>query len=158
MKVQDIMTANVRSCRTESSLATAAHLMLDNNCGFVPVVDDSGIVIGVLTDRDVCLAVAQKDRPASAIKVDEMYTRTVYSCEPADDIHVALHKMEAGKVRRLPVIGKEGRLRGIVSMTDILLHASQRGADKPTYAETVGALKMINTRPTPRKSIVVAAE
>lgn len=161
MKVQEIMTTNVRSCRADANLGTAANLMLDNDCGFAPVVDEWGIVVGVLTDRDVCLAVARRGCPASEIPVAEVCSGRVYSCAPSDDIHVALHTMRNARVHRLPVTDSASRLRGILSMTDVLLHLVLPQVPESvelTPADALSALASISRRPKARKPVFVAAE
>ncbi|MGH9441135.1 MAG: CBS domain-containing protein [Thermoanaerobaculia bacterium] len=160
MRVRDIMTTAIWSCSDNASVASAANTMRDHNCGFVPVVTGDGGVAGVLTDRDICMALVRKDVRPSELNVREVAKQDVATCSPHDEIHVAIQIMESSRVRRLPVV-EEGRLRGIVSMTDILRHAvplRSPEADALTCADAVGALKLINRNPRPRKTWVVAAE
>jgi CBS domain-containing protein len=161
MRVQEVMTKAIWSCLDSASVATVALTMLDHDCGFVPVVTADGKLSGVLTDRDICMALVREDRKASQVSVREVCTGTVVLCAPSDEIHDALEIMENAKVRRLPVVDGEGKLKGIVSMTDVLRHAVPARAfneDSLTCAEAVGALKLINTVRRSRKPWVVAAE
>lgn len=141
MNVRDIMTTDVSSCQQDTNVADVARTMWDRDCGVLPVVTSEGRVVGMITDRDICIAVATKGRTADRISVREVSAGPVYSCLPDDDVSGALETMKARKVRRLPVVDEQGHLRGIVSMNDILLHANgQRGV---APAAIVGALKGI---------------
>lgn len=160
MRVRDIMTTAIWSCPDNASAASAANTMMDHNCGFVPVVSAEGAVVGVLTDRDICMALVRNDVRPSELKVGDIAKGAVVTCSPDDEIHVAIQVMESSKVRRLPVV-EGGHLRGIVSMTDVLRNAvpvRTPEGDALTCADAVGALKLINRIPRPRKPWVVAAE
>lgn len=125
MKVKDIMIHPVQSCGPESNLATAAMMMWDTDCGVLPVVNFEGKVIGMITDRDICMAAATKSRHSSEITVFETITGQVHACAPGDDIHDAMETMAKHQVRRLPVIDDAGRLAGILSLNDIVLRAGE---------------------------------
>src|SRR5262249_43700280 len=127
MKVQDVMTKNVRSCRTDTSLAEAAAMMWDNDCGVVPVIEANGKVVGVITDRDVCMAVATKNRLPSDIRVSETISYNIDACLPDDDVRSALKVMQKSKVRRLPIVNREGNLQGLLSLNDIILKVDKGG-------------------------------
>jgi len=130
MKIQDVMTGNVRSCRPETNLAEAVRDMWEADCGVLPVVSPDNRVIGVITDRDICVAVATKGRTADRIAVREVARdHHVHTCLAADETTTVLKVMQAEKIRRLPVIDQEGHLQGIVSLNDIVTHA---GAATPT--------------------------
>ena len=122
MKAKDVMTAAPRTCTRATSLAAAAALMLDGDCGILPVVDD-GKLVGVVTDRDMSIALATRDQRASQVTVGEVVHTPVYACGPEDDVHAALATMKEHRVRRLPVEGFGGTVLGIISMNDILLVA-----------------------------------
>lgn len=162
MRVRELMTTRIWSCARHSSLALAAATMLDHECGFVPIADEEGRVLGVLTDRDICMALAFDDRPASDIPAIAITAgKAIFACSPEEDVHDALEKMENARVHRLVVVDADGHLRGIVSMTDVLKHALPgKGpeADCLTCVEAVGALKMIRARRHPRARRPVAAE
>lgn len=133
MKIKDIMTTDVRTCSPGTNLAAAAALMLDGDCGILPVMDE-GKLVGVVTDRDMYIALATRDAPASRVTVGEVARQQVWTCGPDDDVHAALKTMEAHRVRRLPVEGFSGSILGIVSMNDILLAA---GAGKAIRSDEV---------------------
>src|SRR6266487_6052455 len=129
MKVKEIMTVNPKACTTTTNLAEAASFMWDYDCGILPVLADEGGVVGLITDRDICIAGATKNRNLSNIAVEEIVTGNVYSCAPEDDVHKALDTMRQRRVRRLPVIASDGTLEGILSINDLTLNAKET-ADK----------------------------
>ena len=134
MKIKDIMTREPAICSRGTNLAAAAKLMLDADCGILPVVDDESKLVGVVTDRDMYIALATRNRLASQVTVGEVARTTVFTCAPDDDVESALQTMRQHRVRRLPVAGFGGAVVGIVSMNDIVLAA---GARKPVRNEAV---------------------
>jgi CBS domain-containing protein len=124
MKVQDVMTHDVQTCRPETNLADAAMRMWRGDCGILPVVAADGKIVGVITDRDICMAAATKHRDPANIRVKEVISGKVFGCSPDTDIREALKIMHQKQVRRLPIISAEdGRLAGILSMNDVALKA-----------------------------------
>jgi CBS domain-containing protein len=146
MKVRDIMTRNVVSCRKDTDLATAARLMLDKRFGTLPVVDERGRVAGIITDRDIAMAAATRQRNATHIAVHEAMSGHVKTCLADDDIGNALKIMEEGRVRRLPVLDTDGRLAGILSIDDIVLRGLDGTSGMPTTA-FVEAMRRLCSRP-----------
>lgn len=130
MKVRDLMMGSPKSCRPETNLASAVETMWTNDCGFLPVVDEEGRVAGVVTDRDICIALGTRNRRASDVLVREVMTDRVYACAAEDDIHSALETMEKHQVRRLPVVSLDRKLVGILSIGDVTLHAEKREGRK----------------------------
>ncbi len=140
MRVKDIMTTEPRTCSPGTNLAAAAELMLDGDCGILPVMEQ-GRLMGVVTDRDMYIALATRDRRASQITVGEVVQAPVHTCGPDDDVQAALATMKRYRVRRLPVEGFGGTVLGIVSMNDILRAA---GRKKPVReADVLDALQAI---------------
>ena len=123
MKVKDVMMGTPYCVMLQANLGTATELMWRGNCGFLPVVDAAKKVCGVVTDRDICVALGTRNQTAGEVRVEEIVQRKVYACNQEDDVHMALQSMREGHVRRLPVVDREGNLAGVVSMDDILLHA-----------------------------------
>ena len=126
MKIKDVMTTEPRTCTPDTNLAAAAALMLDGDCGILPVVDEQAKLVGVVTDRDMFIALATRNTRASEIRVGDVARRQVFTCGADDDVHAALATMKQHRVRRLPVAGFAGVVAGIVSMNDILLAAGPR--------------------------------
>jgi CBS domain-containing protein len=119
MNVAAVMTHEVYTCHPGDSLNTAANLMWEHDCGCVPVVNDGGRVVGMLTDRDICMAAYFRGVPLKALKVDETMSKSVHSCSPQDAIDAAEKIMSANKVRRLAVVDDSGHLCGMLSLNDI---------------------------------------
>ena len=136
MKVKELMTSDVKSCGLDTNLAAAARIMWEEDCGAIPVTDTRGKVVGLITDRDICIAGATRSRTEGEIPVQEVISKSLFSCAPGDDVRGALETMRVQKVRRLPVVDQAGRLMGIVSLHDIALHAGSNKAADVT-AETV---------------------
>lgn len=146
MKVKDVMTSPAQSCSPETNLASAAVQMWESDCGVLPVINREGKVIGMVTDRDICMAAATKHRIASDITVWETISGSLYACSPDDGMKDALTTMAREKVRRLSVIDEDGTLQGMITMNDAILHAREaRGKKSPdlSYKEVMGTLKDI---------------
>jgi len=139
------MTKTVACCLPETNLAAAGALMWEIDCGVLPVVNDQRKVIGMLTDRDACIALTTKDRRAAAIKVGEVVTSRVVVCGADNDIASVLGIMGREKIHRLPVVNKAGILEGIISMNDIVLRAEKEtGRRRPavSYDDVVHTLTL----------------
>lgn len=156
MRVKEICTRDVRSCAPDTNLADVAWAMWEGDCGVLPILDASGKVTGVITDRDISMAVATKYRPAREIAAHEVTTGKVFSCTLNDDVRDALKIMRSEKVRRLPVVDAQGKLQGILSLNDIALAAKPDRAAKPTditFEDLALAQKAICERRMPAKEI-----
>ncbi len=147
MKIKELMTSPVQTCEPATNLAAAAAMMWDSDCGALPVVDHDGKAIGVITDRDICMAVATKRRVASELTVWETITGKVHTCTADDEAKDALHLMQRERVRRLPVVDQNGVLQGMVAMNDFVLHAEEpKGKREPelSYHDVMEAMKAIS--------------
>lgn len=154
MKVKDIMTREPAMCSPTTNLAAAAKLMLDADCGILPVVDDGGKLVGVVTDRDMYIALATRNTLPSQTTVGEVAHQEVLTCGPDDDVQTALATMRQHRVRRLPVEGFGGLVAGIVSMNDILLAAGPQNAIEND--EVVATLQAICAHHRPAAHVVAA--
>ena len=147
MKVQDIMTSDVQCCGPDTNLAAAAKMMWDSDCGALPVLNVEGQVMGMITDRDICMAAATKNKPTSDITVWETARGTAYTCRLSDDVRTALDIMKREKIRRLPVVDEDGVLQGIIAMNDFVLLAGEaKGGKAPalSYEDVVRTMKAIS--------------
>ena len=152
MKVRELMTSNPAVCDLNASVSEAARKMWDSDCGVLPVLKDGREVVGLLTDRDICMALVINDCKASDVSAEKIISGQVYSVTPEDEIQTALALMQENKVRRLPVITDEGDLKGMVSMNDVVLRAEEVAGKKPpaiTYADVVNTFKSICLHPVP---------
>ena len=130
MKVQDVMMGTPATCNSGTNLGAAIEILWNRNCGILPVVNAENQVVGIVTDRDLCIALGTRNRLPGEITVAEVVSGKVFSCKPGDDIQTALATMAQEQVRRLPVINAEGKLEGILSMDDVTLHAEPRTPGK----------------------------
>jgi len=152
MKVEQIMRGEARTVSPGSNLAAAGRLMAEVGCGVLPVVGEAGRVVGVVTDRDLCLALARLDRRPSEITVAQVMGREVHACAVGDDLQRALATMATFHVRRLPVLSPDGALHGILSLDDVALHAHAQVAAElgdVLYADVARTLAAICEHPTP---------
>jgi len=125
MTVKSLMTSTVKACRADDDLQRAAQIMWDNDCGIVPVVDAEDHVVGMVTDRDICMAAYTRGQPLWAMSVSSAMAAQVHAVREADSVHTAEAVMQGARVRRLPVVDDDGRLTGIVSLSDLARHASR---------------------------------
>jgi CBS domain-containing protein len=125
MQVREIMTASVVSCREDETLADAARLMAELDIGCVPVTAGAGSrrLVGIVTDRDVCLAGYHTGKPLSEIRVRDAMTEPVRTCSPDASVSEAEYVMRDAQVRRLPVVDERGLMVGILSLTDLAREA-----------------------------------
>jgi CBS domain-containing protein len=153
MKVKDIMSKNVKCCKRRDTLAEVVSAMWENNCGIIPMVDKEGRVAGVITDRDIALALWRKDRAPSEVLAGELPTAKLHTCADTDDIDDALRIMQHARVRRVPVINADEKIVGILSMNDVALHAHRAGARTPsiTFDKVVDTLRAICKHPETEK-------
>lgn len=153
MNVRELFTRNPASCGPDTNLAAAAELLWERDCGILPVVDDARRVIGVLTDRDICMALATRDRMASQVAARDVMTSPVQSVGPDASASHALKVMRQHRVRRLPVVDEQGILEGVLSMNDLALASSEPKGTKltsPSYEEVVLTLKEICSHAAPK--------
>ena len=129
MKVRQLMTTDVAMCVADDSASQAARLMWERDCGFVPVVESrqDPCVVGVVTDRDVCMAAYTKNRPLDQIRLRELMSTALHTCRAGENVAAADDIMRRAQVRRLPVVDDAGRLVGVVSLADIAREAARRG-------------------------------
>jgi CBS domain-containing protein len=153
VKNKDIMSGEPRTCSPETNLAEAAAMMLDGDCGMLPVVAD-GKLVGVVTDRDMFIALATRNTRGSEIVVRDVAQTPVFTCGPDDDVRAALATMKQHRVRRLPVEGFGGTIMGVVSMNDLVLASGPRKAVRD--AEVVSTLQAICAHHHPSPHIAAA--
>ena len=123
MLVKDLMTKDVSSCSPENNLAELAKIMRNDRCGALPILDNSGRVTGIITDRDICIALGTKNIRASDVLAREVSSPGCVSCSPCNDVRDALRTMATQEVSRLPVVDEAGQLVGILSIDDIIFRA-----------------------------------
>ena len=129
MRVEEVMTVPAQTCRPTSDLGEAAKTMMEHECGCLAVVDSRGHIVGMITDRDICLAVAARHKNPWDIPVRDAMSPQVFSCTISDDVRVALATMREHHVHRLPAVDANGHLMGVLSLDDLVNRAGE-GPDK----------------------------
>jgi CBS domain-containing protein len=143
MRVQDVMQEGVWYCGPETNAAAAAEIMWSNNCGCLPVVEDGKRVIGVVTDRDLFIALGTQNRRPADLPMREVMSKDPSMCSPEDDVRTALRAMAQKHAHRLPVVDRSGELRGLLSIDDVVPRARREGLSN----EVFDVLAMIGERP-----------
>jgi len=157
MKVAQVMKQRVKTCRPQDTLNTAAEIMWDHDCGCVPVVDTEGHVVGMITDRDVCMAAYTKGEPLRTLRIQDAMSKTVSTCRADDTVANAERMMRASHVHRLPVVDAADHLVGILSLNDLAQEAQLEVAARKrevTFAEVGETLEAVCK---PRHPRVIAA-
>lgn len=151
MNVAELMTQPVKTCSTHDTLERAVQIMWENDCGAVPVVDDEGHTVGVVTDRDASIAAYTQGKALSEIPVGVAASRTLVSVQPEDTISLARVLMEAARVRRLPVVDGARRPLGFLSLADIARASAkdEDGISADVIARTLATISQPLPTPTP---------
>jgi CBS domain-containing protein len=124
MNVKEIMTRDVQTIAPDDTIQTAARLMDDLNVGILPVHDGTRVV-GVITDRDITVRATSLGLTPTEHAVSDFMTDEVYYCMEEDSIEIVADNMAHIQIRRMPVLDRDNRLVGIISLGDIATHASQ---------------------------------
>lgn len=127
MLAKHVMTQPVSVCQLSDNLEHAARLMWDTDCGAVPIVDDKGRAVAMLTDRDICMAAYTQGKRLCEITVSTAMSKSLKSCRPDDTLDQVERLMTEFQIRRIPVLDDEGRPVGILSLHDLAQLADQHG-------------------------------
>ena len=140
MRVKAVMTKNPSCCVPSDKAPRAASIMRDEDTGIVPVIDNeqSQRIVGVVTDRDLCMNVVAESRDPASVAVDDCMTTSVVTCSPNDAVAKATELMKENQIRRVIVVDEQRRLQGILSMADLV----ERGDIKT--GETHDTLKKVS--------------
>jgi CBS domain-containing protein len=140
--VQEIMTRPAVTCLDTDTLDRPAQQMWDHDCGAIPVIRQDGRIIGVVTDRDICMAAYTQGLPLRAIRVQDAMARKVFACRPEDTLEQVEKLMSEKQIRRLPVVDEQDRPVGIVSVTDIARQAaaSRKQDGREQVTATIAAI------------------
>ena len=152
MRIREIMSEPAVTCRATDSLNRAARLMWEHDCGVLPVTGDDGRLVGVVTDRDICMAAYTRGTTLRAIRVEDAMARSVFGCGPDDSLEKAETLMSDKQIRRLPVVDEYDRPIGVVSVNDIARQAAtsrkQDGRDQFTQTlAAIGRPRRVGDRP-----------
>lgn len=159
MQVKWIMTRDVATVLDTASLADAARVMWNRNCGIVPVLDSStGKIAGLITDRDVCMGALTQGLALHQIPVVRSMVRNVATCQETDDLKVVEDTMRQYKIRRVPVIDADRWVVGIVSLDDIARIALDAGGGAAGAALKRDLARTLGTVATPAGAVAAASE
>jgi CBS-domain-containing membrane protein len=142
VRAADVMTREVATVRPDDAAEHAARLMLDCDCGAIPVVDSGGRAIGMVTDRDIAVRLVARGLDIRRARVGDCMTLEVFACREGDSVKYCMREMARHQVRRLPVVDDRGRLVGIISQGDLARHAGEhRGrGERRTMADALYAV------------------
>ncbi len=160
MKVRDVMSPSAVCCKPGTNVGAAVELLWSHNCGMLPVVGNDNKLIGIVTDRDISIAMGTRNRLPGDVTVGEIATTQVFTCKPDDEIHEALGTMAEKQVRRLPVVDSEGVPRGILSMDDIIVRGDLNkweGCCELSSEEIIRGLKRLYAKPGAKAQVKTKA-
>lgn len=120
-EVSSVMTSNPAACKTDTPLQQVARMMIDNDCGLIPVVDGDNKPVGAVTDRDIAVRVVAVGKDATAATAGDAMTSPIKTVSSTTSLHDATCVMEAEKIRRLVVVDGEGKLAGVAAIADLAL-------------------------------------
>ncbi len=119
MQCQDIMKTDVESCHVDDTVAAAARKMKERGIGFLPVCNERGMPLGVLTDRDIVLRVVAEGLDANTRSVVDVMTLEIISCKGEDDVAMAAQSMAQNHKSRILVLNDDNTLCGVISLSDL---------------------------------------
>jgi CBS domain-containing protein len=125
VRAHDLMTRRVASVHPATSVERAARLMEECDCGALPVVGDNGVLIGMVTDRDIVIRVVARGREVRNAIVADCMTERVFACYANESLAECMRQMANHQVRRLPIVDDRGRLVGILAQGDLARHAGR---------------------------------
>ena len=160
MNVRDVMSPSAICCRRYINVGAAVELLWLHNCGMLPVTDQDDKLIGIVTDRDICIAMGTRNRLPGELTVGEIAITHVFTCKPDDEIHEALSTMAEKHVRRLPVVDEAGVPVGILSMDDIIAHGDLNkweGCCELSAEEIIRSLKRLYRKPGSKEQVKAKA-
>jgi CBS domain-containing protein len=140
MRVKNVMTKDPKFCLPSDSAQHAAGIMRAEHAGIVPVVESaqSPKIVGVVTDRDLCMNVVADGRDPRSVTVETCMTTKVVTCTPNDSVDRVTELMRDNQIRRVPVVNDRRELEGIVAMADVVERAT------PKATETHETLKKVS--------------
>jgi CBS domain-containing protein len=145
-RVSDVMSRNVVACAEHDTLATAARLMWDADCGGLPVLDADRRPIGFITDRDICMAAYTQGGALESLRVASAMSRSPECCGLDDTISSVEERLRTRKIRRMPVVDSTGRIVGVITLADIARDIERRavgvrlGAEEAEVNRTLAAI------------------
>lgn len=150
MKISTVAHRNVICCSNSDNLDQVARVMWERDIGCLPVIDESGRLCGIVTDRDVCMAAYTQGAPLQAISVRSAMATKVIACTLSDDVQDVERAMSKQQIRRIPVVDDQGRPLAIVSLNDLARAAAAGNIPPAEITSTLAAVA------APRRRTVAA--
>ena len=153
MRIEDFMTRDVRACSPDDTMGEAAQVMWENDCGCVPVVDDTQRVVGIITDRDLAMAAHLQGVALRDSRVSSAMARDVKCCSARDTPAMVQALMQQYRIRRVPVVDEQKRLLGIITLGDLAYAMSSQqtlGGDGMTWTAIAHTLAAVSEPRVPR--------
>ena len=145
MRVDEIMSIHLETCRADDSLQAAGQSMWDHDIGLLPVVTVDGRLVSVITDRDIAMAASIGGKPLREIKVSEAMSKRLVTVLPSDGLQRIEERMQAEQIHRIPVVDSAGFLRGIITINDLAHHLRGRKlSNEVTPEEVAGTVAAIS--------------
>jgi CBS domain-containing protein len=142
VRAHELMARRVASVHPATSVERAARLMEECDCGALPVVGDNGVLVGMVTDRDIVIRVVARGRDVRNAIVADCMTERVFACYASESVAECMRQMAHHQVRRMPIVDDRGRLVGILAQADLARHAGRHpvAEERRAVAHVVGAV------------------
>jgi CBS-domain-containing membrane protein len=149
MRVHELMTRRVTAVHPATSVERAARLMEECDCGALPVIGDNGVLVGMITDRDIAIRIVARGRDARYAIVADCMSERVFACYANESVAECMRQMAHHQVRRMPVVDEHGRLVGIMAQGDLARHAGQHPVphERRALTEVVSAVSQPSYMP-----------
>jgi CBS domain-containing protein len=149
MRIKHVMTKDPHCCLPSDSAMKAAAIMREEHAGVVPVIEsaENRRIVGVVTDRDLCMNVVAEGRDPNQTTVEECMTTTVVTCSSNDSVEKATELMRENQIRRVPVVNEACELQGIVSLGDVVERATIKSTQTHETLKSVSAPTPVPSKP-----------
>jgi CBS domain-containing protein len=151
VRAHEFMTKRVASVHPATSVERAARLMEECDCGALPVVGDNGVLVGMVTDRDITVRIVARGRDVRHAIVADCMTERVFACYANESIAECMRQMARHQVRRLPIVDERGRLVGILAQGDLARHMARHPVPEERRALTHVIAEVSEPVRTPRR-------
>ena len=148
IRVHELMTQPVAAVHPGTPVTRAAQLMGERDCGALPVTGDNGVLVGIVTDRDIALRIVAHGLDARATTVADCMTGRVFACYANESVAECMRQMARHRVRRMPIVDDRGRLVGILAQADLARRAAAHASPEERWAltEVFGAVSVSQDR------------
>ena len=147
LRVERLMTREVRTCHPEDTLADAAKIMWEADIGSLPVTGRDGRLVSVITDRDIVMSAMLSGRPLHEKKVSDAMSGRLVTVQENDEAGVLEDVMRMAQVHRVPVVNEAGFLRGIVTLNDLAHHRRGKAGGEGVGPDEVATILAIISVP-----------